>query len=96
MLAYRRTNHVTVCTSRGFAAKWALAGLILLFLVVYRNRLQIFRFEDLTTVQTLDVIDPISPGEDYGTGMLTYALHNQYGKYSTGGGNPVKCQYGGR
>jgi hypothetical protein len=62
----------------------------LLFLVFDGNRLQIFGFEDLAAVQTLYVIDPITPGEDYGAGMLTNALHNQYGKYSTGGKNPVK------
>jgi hypothetical protein len=43
----------------------------LIVVVVNGYALQIFGFENLVTVQTADIIDPVTPGENFSARMLT-------------------------
>jgi len=55
-------------------AEW---GLFVFVLDDYR--LQIFSFEDLPAIQTLDIIDTVAAGQDHRFFMLAKALHtNRY------------------
>jgi hypothetical protein len=49
---------------------------LLVFVFVDRNRVQIFRFEDLATVQTADIVDAIPAVEKLGSLVLT-SLHSE-------------------
>ena len=46
-----------------------LRGQILV--IVNRDRFQILRLEDLVTIQTSKIIDPVTPGQDLSARMLT-------------------------
>src|SRR5258708_9486628 len=46
----------------------------LLFVFVDRYRLQIFSFDDQTAVETFDIIDAVTPGDDFGAAVLTCEL----------------------
>ena len=46
----------------------------LLFVVFGSHRLQIFGFDDQAAVETLDIIHPIAPSNNHGTGVLTSGL----------------------
>lgn len=50
----------------------------LVFLFVRRDWLQIFRFEDLAAVKTLNVLDPVSARQHYCPGMFTGGLRHGY------------------
>jgi len=50
-------------------------GLPFFFFLDFRG-LKVFRFEDLTAVQTLHVVHAVSSSDDLGAGMLTRGLHN--------------------
>jgi hypothetical protein len=45
-----------------------------LVFIVNRNRLEIFGLVDLVAIKTPDIVDTITPGQDFGTAMLT-GLH---------------------
>jgi hypothetical protein len=47
--------------------------LVLVFL--YFDGLEVFGLEDLTAVQTLHVIDAVTPGNDLGTDVVASGLH---------------------
>jgi hypothetical protein len=54
-----------------------MAGQRPLFLFFfYRDGLEVFGLEDLPAVETLDVIHPVSPGDDLGAVMLASDLHD--------------------
>ncbi len=60
----------------------------LLFVFLHFGGFEILGFEDLMTVETLDVIDAISPGNHLGALVLTTDLHKDLGFneiYSTHG-----------
>jgi hypothetical protein len=44
----------------------------LLVFFVGGNRLQIFGFEDLSAIEALNVIDAVTPGNDFGTEMVAH------------------------
>jgi hypothetical protein len=46
----------------------------LLVVFVDHYRLQIFGFDDQTAVETLHIIDSVTPGYDFGAGVLTSGL----------------------
>jgi len=48
---------------------------LLLVLVFDGNLFQVLGFENLTAVKTLYVLDPVTSGDDLGTGMFTSSLH---------------------
>jgi hypothetical protein len=60
---------------RGFTAGFVGTGgtrrLLFLFFVS-GNRLEILGFKDLTAVQTLYIIDAVTPGNYFGTDMVTH------------------------
>ena len=47
----------------------------LFFVVLYFNGFEIFGFENLPAVETLDVIDAIAPGNDLGSIVIAGGLH---------------------
>jgi hypothetical protein len=51
-----------------------MAGLFFLFLDVHG--LKIFGFEDLAAIETFNVVDPVSAGDDLGARVRTSVLHN--------------------
>ena len=51
-----------------------MAGL--LFLLLNFDGLKIFGFEDLAAIETFNVVDPVSAGDDLGARVLTSLLHN--------------------
>jgi hypothetical protein len=51
-----------------------MRGLFFLFLDLHG--LQIFGFEDLPAIETFNVVDPVSAGDDLGARVLTSGLHN--------------------
>ncbi len=48
----------------------------LFFVILYFHLFEIFGFEDLATIETFHVIDPVSTGDDLGARVLTSGLHN--------------------
>lgn len=52
-------------------------GRVLFFLVFNRDRLQIFCFENLPAVETLNVIDAIAAGDHLRALVLTRGLHKK-------------------
>jgi hypothetical protein len=59
-----------------YSGKWGVMrdrGLFLFFLDFHWFK--VFGFEDLAAVQTLDVIDAVSPGDYLGTVMVASGLH---------------------
>ncbi len=63
-----------------------------LFVVIfYSDLLEIFGFEDLPAIETLDVIDAIAARDDLRTGVFTSEFHNQDRIYSNEAGSVVKC-----
>jgi len=53
--------------------EWKPGGLFLFFLDFHG--FQVFGFEDLTAVQTFNVVDAVSSGDDLSTGMVASGLH---------------------
>jgi hypothetical protein len=51
-----------------------MAGLFFLFLDV--DGFKIFGFEDLAAIETFDIVDPVSAGNNLGARVLTSGLHN--------------------
>jgi hypothetical protein len=51
-----------------------MAGLFFLFVDVHG--LKIFGFEDLAAIETFNVVDPVSAGDDLGARVRTSVLHN--------------------
>jgi hypothetical protein len=51
-----------------------MAGLF--FLILDFHGFEVFGFEDLTAVETFDVIHAVSAGDDLGARVLTSGLHN--------------------
>jgi hypothetical protein len=47
----------------------------LFFVVLYFNGFEIFGFENLPAVETLNVIDAIAPGNDLGSIVIAGGLH---------------------
>jgi hypothetical protein len=47
----------------------------LFFVVVHGHRLQIFCFDDQAAVQTFDIIDAVTPGDNDGTVVFTNGWH---------------------
>jgi hypothetical protein len=60
----------------GTTALTALLGLLFFVFFVNGNRIQIFRFKDLTAVQASDVIDTVPPVQKFGSLVLT-TLHSE-------------------
>jgi hypothetical protein len=60
----------------GTTALAALLGLLFFVFLVNGNRIQIFGFENLTTVQASDVIDTVPPVQKFGSLVLT-TLHSE-------------------
>jgi hypothetical protein len=52
-------------------------GLALFFLVFNGHRLEIFRFKDLSAVQTLNVVDAVPAGDHLRSLVLTGGLHKK-------------------
>ena len=48
----------------------------LLFLFLDLHGIEVFVLEDLMAIQTFQVVDAISPGDDLGAGVLASGLHN--------------------
>jgi hypothetical protein len=46
------------------------------FLILNFHLFKIFSFEDLPAIETFNVIDPVSAGDDLGARVLTSGLHN--------------------
>ncbi len=46
------------------------------FLILNFQRFKIFSFEDLTAIETFNVIHPVSAGDNLGARVLTSGLHN--------------------
>ena len=51
-----------------------MAGLF--FLLLNFHGLKILGFEDLAAIETFNVVDPVSAGDDLGARVLTSLLHN--------------------
>jgi hypothetical protein len=67
------SRQIQRCAWLGFTA---LLWLLFFVFFVNRNRIQILGFEDLTTVQTSDVIDAVPPVQKFGSLVLT-TLHSE-------------------
>ncbi len=50
-------------------------GRELLFLFLDSHWFKVFGFEDLTAIETLNVVYAVSPGDDLGSGMVASGLH---------------------
>jgi hypothetical protein len=48
----------------------------LLFFFVGRHGFEVFGLEDLTTIETLDVVNPISSSQDLSAAMVANSLHD--------------------
>lgn len=76
MLYYSRAKVL----SRGdaFSREWCRirsgGGLVVLF--IDRHGFEVFRFENLVTIQASDIIDPIAPRHDLGTTVIA-GLHSR-------------------
>jgi hypothetical protein len=51
-----------------------MAGLF--FLILDFHGFEILVFEDLPAIETFDVVNPVSAGDDLGARVLTSGLHN--------------------
>ena len=65
---------------RGSSAfhRWTLCETVpadLLLVVLDFHWFKVFGFEDLTAVQTFNVVYAVSPGDDLSTGMVARGLH---------------------
>jgi hypothetical protein len=52
------------------------APLLFLFFFLDLHGIEVFVLEDLMAIQTFQVVDAISPGDDLGAGVLASGLHN--------------------
>ena len=61
------------------------------FVVVYRNRIQIFGLKYLAAVEATDIFCAVAPVQEFGPLMLA-SLHNEVKTYSRLHDMSVKCQ----